>query len=45
MLRRASPRDTEAILRYLKQNDDVNEAVKVIEADITLRDGVSTSQA
>jgi hypothetical protein len=45
MLRRASPQDTEVILRHLKQHDDVNEAVKVIETDITLRDGVSTSQA
>ncbi|KAI4846022.1 hypothetical protein E4T44_05292 [Aureobasidium sp. EXF-8845] len=45
MLRRASPPDTEVILRHLKQHDDVNEAVKVIKADITLRDSVSPSQA
>ncbi|KAI4845445.1 hypothetical protein E4T44_05606 [Aureobasidium sp. EXF-8845] len=45
MLRRASPPDTEVILRHLRQHDDVNEAVKVIKADITLRDSVSPSQA
>jgi hypothetical protein len=45
MLRKASPPATEVILRHLKQHDDVNEAVKVIEADMTLRDGVNTSRA
>ncbi|KEQ63177.1 uncharacterized protein M437DRAFT_75065 [Aureobasidium melanogenum CBS 110374] len=37
MLRRASPPDTEVILRHLKQFDDVNEAVKSIETDMMLR--------
>lgn len=45
MLRRASPQATETILRHLRQHDDVNEAVKFIEADIVLRDSVSTSRA
>ncbi|KAG9560207.1 hypothetical protein KCU71_g7328, partial [Aureobasidium melanogenum] len=40
MLRRASPPDTEVILRCLKQFDDVNEAVKSIESDMMLRGAV-----
>ena len=45
MLRKASPVEAEVILRHLKQYDDVTEAVRVMEADIILRDGVGTSQA
>jgi hypothetical protein len=45
MLRKASPQATETILRHLTQHDDVNEAVKFIEADMVLRDSVSTSRA
>ncbi|KAI4831262.1 hypothetical protein E4T44_09600, partial [Aureobasidium sp. EXF-8845] len=40
MLRIASAPDTQVILRHLKQHDDMNEAVKTIQADMSLRSGV-----
>jgi hypothetical protein len=40
MLRRASLPNTEVILRHLKQHEDINEAVKYIEADMILDDAV-----
>ncbi|KAI4846165.1 hypothetical protein E4T44_05213 [Aureobasidium sp. EXF-8845] len=44
MLRRASLPDTEVILRHLKQHEDVNEAVKFIEADMMLRSAVMMNE-
>ena len=44
MLRKASRPATETILRHLKQHDDINEAIKFIEADMMLRDDMSTSR-
>ncbi|KAI4719763.1 hypothetical protein E4T48_04058 [Aureobasidium sp. EXF-10727] len=45
MLRKASPPDTELILRNLKQYEDVSEAVKSIETDMMLRGDVISAQA
>jgi hypothetical protein len=45
MLRTASLPNTEVILRHLKQHEDIDEAVKHIEADMMLRGAVNTSQA
>jgi hypothetical protein len=45
MLRRASLPDTEVILRHLKQHEDVNEAVKLIEADTMSRSAVMMNEA
>ncbi|KEQ97909.1 hypothetical protein AUEXF2481DRAFT_27251 [Aureobasidium subglaciale EXF-2481] len=45
MLRKASPADTDVILKHLKQHDDVNDAVKHIQSEMMLRGGVISNQA
>ncbi|KAI5197519.1 hypothetical protein E4T39_07225 [Aureobasidium subglaciale] len=45
MLRKASPTDTDVILKHLKQHEDVNDAVKFIQSEMMMRGGVISNQA